>query len=40
MKSKAGASPYIVWMVVFVAVPLAIVVCLKHGSLCTLILFL
>ena len=26
MKSKAGASPYIVWMVVFVAVPLAIVV--------------
>ena len=25
MKSKAGASPYIVWMVVFVAVPLAIV---------------
>jgi spermidine/putrescine transport system permease protein len=26
VKSKAGASPYIVWMVVFVAVPLAIVV--------------
>ena len=26
MKSKAGASPYIVWMVVFVAVPLAMVV--------------
>ena len=26
MKSKAGAPPYIVWMVVFVAVPLAIVV--------------
>ena len=26
MKSKAGASPYIVWMVVYVAVPLAIVV--------------
>ena len=26
MKSKAGASPYIVWMVVFVVVPLAIVV--------------
>lgn len=26
MKSKLGASPYLVWMIVFVAVPLAIVV--------------